>query len=51
VETSAWNATPAAKQKKIKECDIVLICVSKNSLKDSEQGIECQSIVTDSKQF
>ncbi|XP_062584340.1 uncharacterized protein LOC134246086 [Saccostrea cucullata] len=51
VETSAWNATPAAKRQKIKECDIVLMCVSKNSLKDSEQNLECQSLVAENKKL
>lgn len=49
-ETSAWNATPAAKRQKISECDIMLICVSKHSLKDSEQAMELQNLVTESKQ-
>lgn len=49
VETSAWNATPAAKRQKISECDIMLICVSKHSLKDSEQAMELQYLVTESK--
>lgn len=51
VETSAWNATPAAKRQKISECDIMLTCVSKHSLKDSEQAMELQNLVTESKQL
>lgn len=51
VETSAWNATPAAKRQKISECDIMLICVSKHSLKDSEQAMELQYLVTENKKL
>lgn len=49
VETSAWNATPSAKRQKNKECDIVLVCISKHSLKDSEQAMEIQNLVAESK--
>ncbi|XP_022328746.2 uncharacterized protein LOC111127789 [Crassostrea virginica] len=51
VETSAWNATPSAKRQKNKECDIVLVCISKHSLKDSEQAMEIQNLVAENKKL
>ena len=44
VETTAWNATPAAKKEKIEECDAVVFCMSQHSQKSKEQEVELTNV-------